>query len=98
MPISNDVLIGQTLTHTVGHMVRINSTLLNFAQFHQKQLPSLMQGPLAFITILNLILKNQNGDIFWRFRTNKIELFLILAPNVQGTQNYFFMTILQSSL
>ena len=57
-----------------------------------------MQGPLAFITILNLILKNQNGDIFWRFRTNKIELFLILAPNVQGTQNYFFMTILQSSL
>ena len=34
MPISNDVLIGQTLTYTVGHMVRINSTLLNFAQFH----------------------------------------------------------------
>ena len=34
MPISNDVLIGQTLTHTVGHMVQINSTLLNFAQFH----------------------------------------------------------------
>ena len=34
MPISNDVLIGQTLTHTVGHMVQINSILLNFAQFH----------------------------------------------------------------